>query len=1157
MTAFFLNFDGFRWKKEKLISKFITLAFSSSLKKDKMNFKPFTYISFFCFLVAFSTLKSQMDQGNPFLKQFSPLEYGAQSQIWAIVQDQRGVMYFGNGEGVLEYDGKNWRNIKVSNNSTARCISIGNDEVIYVGAAGEFGYLVSDSIGQMKYFSLVQKFRRQIPEFNKILKIHALDNLVYFVATDNIFCYNGDSISVISGKFAQRYGDLVHNKLLIAQEDLGIFALINQKLVYLPHTRRIIEKCGRAVMLPLGNNRMLVSTVENGIFIYDFNLLNSTNWLESPESEKEIAASIATKVKNKACEFFQTQGLYTGISLSDTLFAFGTLTGGILFVDNTGEIKQVFNTNKGLVDNTVLWLFKDRDQNIWAGLNNGIAYLETSSPLRQYNTFNKLESVVFSLAKFNNTIYLGTQQGISYLPAHKTNIENDLYQIENIENISSECWDFMVFKNHLLASGRDGLYEIKNKKGLKIFQSGQIYCFGVSSVLYEVLFLGLTDGFAVCTYKNGKFTYLGRVEGYNFPTRKIVSEPNGDVWLTTEASGLVRFRFTPNALLHPEITVFDTSSGLPTLNYNYANLINDSLYISNQAGIFQKIEQHKEVRFISSEFYNKKVLKTSPSVKKILQDENQNIWIHSEDKGFGMVETGKNGEVIWNSSSFKSLSDDDIYEVFLTDDGNFWISTLENGLCRYNIQIQKQLMPFNALIRKVKVGNDSTIFHGTYYNQELVSDGLFYKTGLSQPENLKLELPFKYNALSFEFSAASFEKSDKLEYRSFLEGNDLDWTAWSAKAEKNYTNLSEGKYLFKVVARNAFGIESEQAQFEFVILPPWYRTWLAYFVYFILGAGFFYLAIWLNSRRLRAANIRLEKIVTERTAEVARQRDEIFLRNEEIMQQKEEIEAQRDELEVQRDKIAFQNKNITDSIHYARRIQTALLPTDEMMKQLLGEHFVLYKPRDIVSGDFYWITQKNNKTILVVADCTGHGVPGAFMSILGVAYLTEIVAGQEWYSASEILENLRKNIIHSFPKSGAREETKDGMDLSLCIIDYSEMKLQYAGANNPLLLVREEELMVLKADKQPIGLHPKMDNFNNQELDLRKGDLIYMFSDGYVDQFGGLENKKFMSKPFKSLLLAISMQDLEKQKQLLEKAHNDWKGFEDQMDDILVIGFKI
>ncbi len=275
------------------------------------------------------------------------------------------------------------------------------------------------------------------------------------------------------------------------------------------------------------------------------------------------------------------------------------------------------------------------------------------------------------------------------------------------------------------------------------------------------------------------------------------------------------------------------------------------------------------------------------------------------------------------------------------------------------------------------------------------------------------------------------------------------------------------------------------------------------------------------------------------------------------MQQKEEIEAQRDELEVQRDKIAFQNKNITDSIHYARRIQTALLPTDEMMKQLLGEHFVLYKPRDIVSGDFYWITQKNNKTILVVADCTGHGVPGAFMSILGVAYLTEIVAGQEWFSASEILENLRKNIIQSFPKSGAREETKDGMDLSLCIIDYVGMKLQYAGANNPLLLVREDELITLKADKQPIGLHPRMDAFNNQELDIKQGDLIYMFSDGYIDQFGGPESKKFMSKPFKSLLLAISMQELDKQKLLLEKAHNEWKGSEEQMDDILVIGFKI
>ncbi|MCF6184899.1 MAG: SpoIIE family protein phosphatase, partial [Bacteroidales bacterium] len=214
-------------------------------------------------------------------------------------------------------------------------------------------------------------------------------------------------------------------------------------------------------------------------------------------------------------------------------------------------------------------------------------------------------------------------------------------------------------------------------------------------------------------------------------------------------------------------------------------------------------------------------------------------------------------------------------------------------------------------------------------------------------------------------------------------------------------------------------------------------------------------------------------------------------------------------VEKAKDKIEKQQKNIMDSIHYAGRIQEAVLPPDEFLNRILGEHFVLFRPRDIVSGDFYWATQRGDKTVIVAADCTGHGVPGAFMSMLGISFLNEIVNKEEILQANIILNRLRENVKKSLRQTGKENEAKDGMDIALCIIDKKEMKIQYAGAYNPLLIIRNEEISRIKADRMPIGIYLReKESFTNNIIDIHKGDLLYIFSDGYVDQFGGETDSK-------------------------------------------------
>ncbi len=274
------------------------------------------------------------------------------------------------------------------------------------------------------------------------------------------------------------------------------------------------------------------------------------------------------------------------------------------------------------------------------------------------------------------------------------------------------------------------------------------------------------------------------------------------------------------------------------------------------------------------------------------------------------------------------------------------------------------------------------------------------------------------------------------------------------------------------------------------------------------------------------------------------------------------IEEQRDEIEMQRDLVVKQKNEIIDSINYAQRIQVALLPPESLIFELLDDVFILYKPRDIVSGDFYWIKQVHHYTILVAADCTGHGVPGAFMSMLGISYLNEIVQRREITQANQVLNELRSQIMHSLRQHGNPEESKDGIDMAFCVIDEKNQNMQYSGANNPLYLIRENqgtpELEEYKADKMPLGYYQgKATTFTNHDIPLEMGDTFYIFSDGFIDQKGGKNNKKFMTKNFKDLLLDIHEEPMINQKRILDKTITDWMGDNSQIDDILVIGVRV
>lgn len=313
---------------------------------------------------------------------------------------------------------------------------------------------------------------------------------------------------------------------------------------------------------------------------------------------------------------------------------------------------------------------------------------------------------------------------------------------------------------------------------------------------------------------------------------------------------------------------------------------------------------------------------------------------------------------------------------------------------------------------------------------------------------------------------------------------------------------------------------------------------ILYFVLFaLLLVSFLGYYIYRGYKIKKEANIKLEE------------------KNRTISAQKDEIEKQKDLAEAQRDQIAYQKKHITDSIMYAKRIQTALIPSLELFSDKL-EHFVLYKPLAIVSGDFYWVASQGNKQIIIAADCTGHGVPGAFMSMLGVTMLNEIVSGKQIIMPDQIIENLREGVIKSLNQVAEEESIKDGMDIAVCLVDFDKNKLWYAGANNPLYLIRGGELIHYRADKMPVAIHYKMVPFTLNEIDLQKGDTFYIFSDGYCDQFGGPKEKKFMSAQLKETLIEMAGKPMLQQGERLNEIFEEWRGDNSQVDDVTLIGVR-
>jgi serine phosphatase RsbU (regulator of sigma subunit) len=1058
---------------------------------------------------------------------YTSKEYGRgyQAVNYSIILDNRDIVYAGNANGILEYDGKSWDFIPVR--LGANVLSMAKDSIgtIFVGSQNEFGYLAPDDAGRLVYNSVSDSLPENDHLFNQVWKTYVSGNKVYFQAYENIFILEDNRITPIYPETTFHTSFLVNGKFFVRERKRGLVEYTSGQLVLVPGGEYFSD-LGIFAMLPMTNSdNIFVATQEKGFFLFYPN--------------EENTPFVPVKTNNDA--FLIQAGILGGLLLEDGNYAFNTTNEGIIITDQKGNILNIYNTQSGLAVNDVKQIYQDRNKNIWCALNNGISRIDYSSPLSFYKEESGIQGSASTIIRYGGKLYIGTTNGL-YVQKSDGGLTGSI-EFNPLRNFSHQVWALKEIDGNLIVGTDGGLFKISDNKASMISGINSFTLFYLPEKNW--LFVGGNQGLSLFQTK----PLLKLLKDFSdiHEDIKLIAEnkksyyEGAELWLGTSLQGAIKV-VIQNDISHKTFKYYGEFDGLNE-GWILPFSLGDSVIYGTRTGMFifndeellksslpdSLLNNPENYRgfFEGSDLLNYPI--TTP-VYGLVEDQ-ERIWINIDNE-IEFIPKKRTDTII--SRPFKGI---DMGQVnYMYPDANMvcWFAA-DDGLIRFEPDYKKDFnQDFNAFIRSIIVSKDSVLFSGTHFPPVIDTD-IPHRISLTQTKETVPILPHSLNDFQFRFSAPFFDDEQKIQFSFKLDGYSDEYSAWSSQNTFNYTNLHEGDYTFMVKARNVYGRESEPDKYSFTIKSPWFRTLWAFAGYIAAFLFVIYLAIQISLSNLKRKNERLEQIVLQRTSEIRAQNIEL----------------------------SRQQKEITDSIHYAQRIQNAVLPSLKNIEKF-PEYFILFKPRDIVSGDFYWLSDTGRKIIIVAADCTGHGVPGAFMSMLGISYLNKIVNENKITEPNQILEKLRENVIQALKQTGREGEQKDGMDMALCVIDFDNLNMEFAGAQNPLYLIRGNELLETKADRMPVAYYEQMSNFTSHKIPLKQGDCFYMFSDGYADQFGGPMGKKFKYKPLKELLIRVKEKSMAEQKELLEKNIQDWatgpdiNGRQyDQVDDILIVGIRI
>jgi len=1155
-------------------------------------------------------------KGNPYLSHFTE-EKVSQLQNWSIAQDSSNNMFFANRKGILKYNGEKWGIINTPFMPYALFAHPGTGR-IYVGADRDVGKLTRNNKGQYHYTSLTADTLTA----GEFINIEYVDSVLYFMSEKMIIRIDPDQPGKKTYWRAEEnrpFTGILHNSehVFINIWKQGLHRLQSDTLFpivsgFWTRNQEILFS------LPYDSSRVLLGTDENKLFLFD----GMKFYRYRVKNQTYIEESILAGARNISSRYFALSTLAGGVVIIDKqsremVYTINYQTGlpddevaalaldrnqglwishasGITRADVHLPIRN-FSIYPGIEGK--LTKVMEHEGMLYLATGEGVYRLEKEKQYREQEVTVRVEQEVpvvpekqtqaeepsettnqedqeenkqdeakaeaeareedepSGFVKFFNRIFKGKQQDeakaeaeeeeqtptrlgqdtssarinpassqgksptgqqtpltetrISYKKKKIYSLQSVSHQFNKIETIQGKCEVLFPLTSGILAGTHDALYYIDGDRTRSILEGihpQQIIPFRGPNTFLVATRSGIVKIFLLDNQWQSS-DFLSQITD---PVYSLsYDKKTGTLWVGSDDKAY-KINFGRNSFVS---SLRSYSMSTEYSEKYFVRHVQENLNLLMSSGIYR---YHAEPdSFSRASHYPADTL---------LAGDHQYL---VSQPGLTWAKNGAYWRMLNGSPRQRdSLSRylklfDNIRDISLSSDNHLWIIA-DNQLYRINLN---ESLP------------DQSGFKAFFTS---ISSGKKYYV---QSQHIKItneNIP-----LVFRIAAPQYIKKNSTQYQYRIEGLMKDWSQWSYDPTiRIFTQ--KGEYVVRARTRNLWGQISQTRRITYQVPPPFTQTRLFYGILVVLISGLFFVVVKLHEKKLRRDKRLLEEAVKERTAT--------------IEEQKSEITTQRDALLEQKNTIEQKNKEITGSIEYARRIQTALMPKEEQFSHAFSDHFILFKPRSIVSGDFYWIHTNENLIYVTAADCTGHGVPGAFMSMLGISSLNEIVSNHQGRpeNAAEILNRLRETVKNSLHQTGKRDLTKDGMDISFCVIDLENGKVDFAGAFNPLYVFRNGVFEKFSGDRMPVGIyHTEKSSFTNHRLEIKAGDTLYLFSDGFVDQLGGPRHKKFKPINFIRLLKDIHHLTMAEQKNILEEQFEQWKGRNFQVDDVIVLGIRI
>jgi len=805
-------------------------------------------------------LLSQNTIGIPIIINHTKQDYHAGGANWDVKQGRNGIMYFANNDGLLTYDGSFWRLYQLPNKIIVRSLAIGSDDKIYIGSQEEFGFFSSNKKGELEYTSLKKLIPKDDKDFSDVWHIRIFNGDVFFLSNKKIFQLANGKIIVHKSANKWRFLTVANNDLFANDYEGHFFCLKNSQWQLVTSSQSLPSQVDIRTVLPIGKDSLLIATFKDGLFILN-------NGLLSKFQSASINAVVSQNIAGAA--FVANDGI-----------AIITNLGGCIIVNKKGEFIQSLTKREGLQNNNILCMLLDKSNNLWLGTDNGVDMIAYNNSIKCIFPEKEDKNAGYASCIYQNSLYLGVSTGLYYVPLDNS---KDLSFAKGtfsfIEKTKGKLWNLNEVNGKLLMAHTNGAYIIDKGTADLLDGSTGFWTFQpLGEERPNTMMAGTYDGIHFYNYTNGNFINEDKL--VKFESSKFIAADDGAIWIAHSYKGLFKVSF--NERDEPVATAYKDSRKILSANHNHLYKIKNRVIVTSDNGIFEYDKQQKD--FVKSAYYEK--LFEGSIVSFLKEDQYGNTWF-CKDKKIGVIDIS-NGKprTIYIPELNDRITTWGNEHINVVDSNNVFIAA-EKGFFHLNYAAYRSnKYPLEVLIRTVK--------------STTLPDGLLFGGHANEQTNkVKPEIKYQGNSFHFEFSSTLFAQQQNTVYSFRLKGFDKAWSAWGTKTEKDYTNLPAGNYVFEVKCRNSIDNESNVSSYSFTILPPWYRTYWAYFVYGIIFCGMVYLV----HRRQLAKYKRLQQLKLQ-------EQQRLYDEEQKQLQFQHQLELEKNEKEI----IRLKNENLQAEI---------------------------------------------------------------------------------------------------------------------------------------------------------------------------------------------------------------------------------------------------